>query len=246
MQNKLMIPKILCAALVAAAITFNVSSCKKDSTSTTTSSSTVTEADAAELTTDAVMPTTNGMTTQLSSSVTIYKTVSLSCGVQKDSTITKVSAAGATPSYNYSFSWDYMLTCNGLVPSELTLNFTGAGNYSGSRLSTTDKGTGGFVLTGLGAASSQYLLNATYTRTGTSTSKIGKLYTFNSTLSIKSTNLAVDKVTEQIVSGTATVSITATSTSGKSFTFNGTLTFLGNKKANLVLNSGTSYTIQWS
>jgi hypothetical protein len=42
------------------------------------------------------------------------------------------------------------------------------------------------------------------------------------------------------------VTIASTSTSGKTFNFNGTVTFLGNKKATVILNSGVTYNIQWS
>ena len=242
MKTNQIIPKIICVTLIATGITFGTSSCKKDSTSTAT----VTEADAAELTTDAISPETGGMTAQLSSSVTIEKTVTLSCGVQKDSTITKSSTTGASPSYSYNLSWNYLLTCNGVIPNQLAFNFTGTGNYDGPRLSSNDKSDGSFTLTGLPATSSQYVFASTYTRTGTTTSKIARQYTFTSNIKITSSNIIVDKATQQILSGTASVVITAISSSGKTFNFNGTITFLGGKKASVVLNSGTTYTIQWS
>ncbi|MCR8556281.1 hypothetical protein KXD93_01425 [Mucilaginibacter sp. BJC16-A38] len=244
MKNMFITSKTLFAVLIAAGLTFSATSCKKDSSTSTTD--TVTEADAAELTTDAVSPETGGMTAQLSSSVTIEKTVALSCGVQKDSTIIKSSATGASPIYNYNLSWNYILTCNGLIPSQLAFNFSGTGSYDGPRLSSTDKSNGSFTLTGLQAASSQYLFSSTYSRTGTTVSKIARQYTFTSDIKITSSNIAIDKVTQQIVSGTGTVVIKATSSSGKTFNFTGTLTFLGGKKATVVLNSGATYTIQWS
>jgi len=139
-----------------------------------------------------------------------------------------------------------MLTCNGIIPSQLAFNFTGSGSYDGVRLSSKDNSQGSFTLTGLPPTSSQYLFSSTYTRAGTTTSKIARQYTFTSNIKITSSNIAVDKTTQQIVSGTAAVTIAATSTSGKTFNFNGTVTFLGNKKATIVLNSGVTYNIQWS
>ena len=244
MKKKIINTKLLFTVLIAAGLTFSAASCKKDSTGT--SAETVTEADAAELTTDAITPETGGMTAQLSSSTTIEKTVALSCGVSKDSTIIKSSAAGASPSYSYNLNWNYMLTCNGIIPSQLAFNFTGSGSYDGVRLSSKDNSQGSFTLTGLPPTSSQYLFSSTYTRAGTTTSKIARQYTFTSNIKITSSNIAVDKTTQQIVSGTAAVTIAATSTSGKTFNFNGTVTFLGNKKATIVLNSGVTYNIQWS
>jgi hypothetical protein len=258
--------KIICAALIAAGLTFNVSSCTKDSTAAGT---TVTEADAAQFTSDAVSPSSGGVADQLNSSITLYnggstnsvsngsstasvsnnggsitRASKLSCGIKKDSTIVRSSAAGAVPSFNYSFAWDYTLACDGLTPSDVTFNFAGSGTYSGPLMSANHTSTGQLVLSGFGT-SSTYLLTVNYTRNGTATSKIGKQYTFTSTLTIQSSNIAINKTTNEIVSGTATVTIAATSTSGKTFNFNGTINFLGGQKASLVLNSGATYSIQW-
>jgi hypothetical protein len=231
--------------LTASILGLGLNSCKKESAVSNDSSVTVTEADAAELATNAVSPTTGGFAVQVNNSVSIYKTVALSCGVKKDSTITRSSASGATPAYSYSLSWDYMLTCTGIVPSQLAFNFTGGGTYDGPRMSSDDKSTGGFVLTNLQPTASTYALSSTYLRIGTQTSKIARKYTFTSNLSITSSNILVDKTTLKIVSGTAAVKLTGTSSSGKTFSFAGTITFLGGNKANVVLNSGTSYAIQW-
>ena len=243
MKSNNKITKIALSSLIVAGLALNVSSCKKDGISSTPST-TVTEADAAELATDAVTPSTGGMVTQVNNSVIIYQNTALSCGVQKDSTLTGASASGVSPSYSYNLKWNYELNCSGIVPNTLNFNFTGSSTYDGPRMSSTDSSTGGFTLGGL--SSTQYTLNTNYTRTGSTISKIGAQNSFNSTFSIVSSNIIIQKSTQQIVSGSATVSITATSTSGKSFTFNGTLSFLGGKKANLVLNSGTTYVIQWT
>ncbi|BAU54695.1 hypothetical protein [Mucilaginibacter gotjawali] len=244
MKIKFNTSKILLVTVVTAGIAFMVTSCHKDA-STTSTNATVTEADAVQLTTDAVSPSTGGMVLQLNSSVNTYATVNFSCGVQKDSSYVIASSTGASPSYNYSFQWNDMLTCNGTAPSQLTFNFTGTGSYTGPLMSSTDNSTGGFVLTGLGAGS-QYLFNTTYSRTGTTTSKVLRQLTFHSVITITGTDIAIDKTTKMIASGTAAVSISATSTSGSTFTFNGKITFRGNKKANLVLNSGVTYVIQWN
>ncbi|HEY9196297.1 MAG TPA: hypothetical protein VIM77_08525, partial [Mucilaginibacter sp.] len=142
-------------------------------------------------------------------------------------------------------NWDYTLACAGVIPSQLTFNFNGSGSYEGPRMSSNDQSTGGFILTNLQPTASTYLLSSTYQRTGTSTSKIARKYTFTSTLNITSSNIAVEKTSLKIVSGTAAIKITGTSSSGKSFTFNGTITFQGNNKATLILNSGASYAIEW-
>ena len=242
------ITRITCIALIASGVTFYVSSCKKssNSTSTTTTSAAFSETDAANLTTDAVLPSTGGMVTSVNNAAGIYGSAKLACGASKDSSIVKSSAPGATPSYDYNLSWTYSLDCAGIVPNRLTLSFTGTGNYDGPAISSNDKSTGGYVLTGLGAANTNYTLGINYARTGTTVSKVFGKNTFTSSIKIVSTNLLVDKTTREITSGTATITIVATSTSGAAYNFTGTITFLGNKKATIVLNSGASYAIQWS
>jgi len=259
MNSKNKITKIIYAAAIIAASAFTLTSCHKDSSTTTTLS----ESDAAQVAVDAVSPSTGGMVSQVSSSASLFTggtvtggTVSsvnnhlttdsytIPCGTEKDSTISYASLSTGVPSFTYSLSWKYTLACT--VPSSLTLSFTGAGTYNGFIQSSSFNSTGGFVLTGLGSTASQFTFNSNYTRTGTTTSKIGNKNTFDHTLTITSSNILYDKTTQEIVSGTATVSIKITSTSGNSWSYGGTLTFLGNKTAKLVLNSGTVYNISWS
>jgi len=226
--------------LLAAGLAMSLSSCKKDNTST--ANSIVTEADAAELTTDAIVPANAGLVLQVNSSVTVYKNVSLGCGVQKDSSISGSSISGVVPAYSYSLNWNYLLNCS---TSQFTAGLSGSSSYDGLRMSSTDNSAGSLVLSGLQPSTTAYTLNTSYTRNGSQTSKIGNTNTFASKLTITSSNIAIDKTSLQILSGTASVAITGTSTSGNSFSFSGTVTFLGGNKATLVLNSGASYSISW-
>jgi len=222
----------------------SVTACKKDSNNST--SATVTEADALELTSDAIVPTSGGMTIQANSSVSIYASAStkLSCGISKDTTITGASVSGAVPSYSYSLSWNYKLNCD-TNPQQFTFNFTGSSSYSGLLMTSNDSSTGTFLVSTTPAATN-YTVNTSYERKGTQTSKVGKQKGFTSDLKITSSNVLISKATNEIVSGTGTVSITGTTTGGKSFSFGGSITFKGNKQAAVVLNSGVSYPIQWN
>ncbi|MDR6941674.1 hypothetical protein [Mucilaginibacter pocheonensis] len=240
MKNTLKSRSILFSLMIAAGL---ISSCKKDASTQT--DATITEADAVELATNAIVPASGGLALQVNSSVTLYKTVTLQCGIEKDSAIMRSSVSGVSPSYSYALNWNYLLNCSGVVPSQLSFNFSGSSKYDGPRMSSDDKSTGGFVLAGLASTSPAYVLNTTYNRTGSQTSKIGRRYIFNSNLIIKSTDITIDKNSLKILSGTGTVTISGASSSGKSFNFNGTLTFNGDNKATLVLNSGASHIIQW-
>ncbi|RKR81954.1 hypothetical protein BDD43_2116 [Mucilaginibacter gracilis] len=185
MQLTLKNSKLIASMLLAATLSVSLNSCKKENSSTDS----VTEADAAELTTSAVTASTGGFALQVNSSVTVYKTGTQICGTQKDSTITRSSVAGAIPAYNYSLKWNYLLNCSS---GQFTAGFTGSSSYNGLRMSSNDNSTGSLVLQ---AAPSTYTLSTTYNRTGNQTSKIGRNYAFASTLGITSTNMVIDKAT---------------------------------------------------
>jgi hypothetical protein len=229
---------------VAVLTSAGIAACKKDAANTSTG--TVTEADMAQLTTDAVIPSTGGLVEQTNTSVNIYTGSKLSCGDTKDTTIAKSSTTGVTPSYSYLLAWNYTLNCNGVVPSQFNFTFTGNSSYNGVLMSANDSSTGTLALSGLQLTAADYVYNTYYERSGSETSKIAQQNTFTSKIIIQSTNIIIAKSTDEITSGTASVAITGASTSGKSFKFNGTITFLGNQQATLVLNSGKSYPIQWN
>ena len=251
--------KLLFAAATVAGIMLSFSSCRKDTSST--SSDTVTEADAAQVTSEAVSPSTGGMASQVSSSAAFYSSASVTggtvssvgskslystieCGQTKDSTVSYASVNTTAPAFTYSLSWQNTLAC--VVPSTFTCNFNGKGSYTGLLESSTFTSTGGFVLTGLSASATSYTFSSTYNRQGTTVSKIGNQNTFTHSLTITSSSIIYDKSTQEITSGTATVAITVTSTSGKSWNYGGTLKFLGGKTATITLNSGTVYNISWT
>jgi hypothetical protein len=232
---------VLCTAIILTSLSF--SSCKKDNAKNTAAASgTVTEQDAARATIDAVDPTTGGMVSQLNSSVAVFTTATIPCSVKKDTTITGSSISGVTPSFTYSLSWNYLFDCSA---QSLTFNFSGNSSYSGVILSSSGTSSGGFVMTGLLPDTSQYTFNTTYTRTGTTSLNTGKKVTFTSDVEITSSNIIIDKTTQEIVSGSATVTVSGASTTGNSYNFAGTITFSGDKKGSLVLNSGTSYALSW-
>jgi hypothetical protein len=241
------VAKFLIAGGLVAMIGF--SACHKDNGNNATGpNATVTEADAAELTSDAVTPATGGFDAQAKVSVSIYITASakFTCGEKKDTTISYSSPTDFIPNYSYVLTWNYQLDCNSGIPSQFAFSFSGASKYNGVLMSSSDNSSGSFAISDPGATSSTYTFGSTYERSGKQTSKVGYQKTFSSDLKMSSTNIQISKSTEEIVSGTASITITGTASNGNSFSFSGTITFLGNKKATLVLNSGTTYNIAWS
>jgi len=225
-----------------------ISACKKDNNNNSSTNATVTEADAAELTTDAVTPSTGGFDAQVSTSVTIYVSAStkLSCGAKKDTTVSYSSPSNFIPNYAYMLSWNYELDCNAGIPGQFAFSFSGSSSYNGALMTSADNSNGSFTIADPGLTSTNYSFTSSYERSGKQTSKVGYQKSFTSDYKMSSSNILISKATHEIVSGTATVTITGTSSNGSSFSFNGTITFLGNKQAKLVLNSGTTYNITWS
>lgn len=237
---------IIAGGIIALA---GVSACKKDNNNNSSNTkAAVTEADAAELTTDAVSPATGGFDAQVNISVNIYVSNStrLSCGAKKDTTVSYSSPTNFIPNYAYTLSWNYELDCNSGVPSQFAFGFSGSSKYNGALMTSADNSSGSFTIADPGATSGNYSFNSSYERSGKQTSKVGFQKSFTSDFKMSSSDILISKTNHEIVSGTANVTITGTSSNGNSFNFSGKITFLGNKKATLVLNSGMSYNIVWS
>lgn len=223
-----------------------IPACKKDNNNNN-SNVKVTEADAAELTTDAINPATGGFDAQVKISVNIYVATStkLSCGAKKDTTISYSSPTNFIPNYAYTLSWNYQLDCNSGIPSQFAFGFSGSSNYNGALMTSSDSSDGSFTIADPGTTAADYTFNSSYERSGKQTSKVGYQKSFSSDLKMNSSNIMISKATHEIVSGTANITITGMGSDGNSFSFSGKITFQGNKKAVLVLNSGASYNIVW-
>jgi len=232
---------------MAALITLTVclaTSCKKDASSGSTSTATtVTEQDAADAVTNAIAPTSAGVTAQVSDATVMAASAAYPCGQSFDSSIIRSSASGAAISWSYTLGWGWKLTCGS--PANFAASFNGHSMYDALRMSSSDSSKGSFTVTGLSPADADYTFNTSYERNGSQQSKIGNKNAFTSKITVTSTNIKVDKATREIISGAADVTISGASSSGKSFSFSGTLTFNGGKTAVLQIAGGTSYTITW-
>lgn len=217
----------------------SITSCKKDAGSS--SSTTVSEDEAAEAITEAVTPASGGMVDQVDNSIGITMLNAYPCGESFDSSINVTSPTGSAITYSFNLSWNWMLSCS---KGTFQFNFNGSSMYDAPRMSSNDSSEGSLTISGLdkGAA---YIVNTSYIRNGSQQSKILNRNSFTSNITITSENINVDKTTQEITSGTATVSISGASTSGRSFSYSGTITFNGNKNATLDLGNGNTYTISW-
>jgi hypothetical protein len=233
------------AILIFSAACFigGISSCNKSASTATPSDTTVTEADAAEAVTDAVVPQSAGLTAQVSDATVMASSSYYTCGLAYDSSITRANVSGASVTYTLNLAWNWKLSC--ASPASFTAAFKGSSNYSAIRMSSSDSSNGSFTITGIEPSNTAYTFNSSYTRQGSQQSKIGNKNSFTSTITVTSSNILVNKTTQQIVSGSAAVNIAGASSSGKSFSFSGTITFNGGKTATLVISGGGTYAITW-
>lgn len=231
----------LVAVMVSGIVFFNQSCKKDDSTSADVS---VSQDEAAEAITQS-LSANGGMADEYSRAqvVTGAQEGKLKCGESASASITKTSATGATISYTATVSWTWKFNC--VTPANITFASKGHIKYDAPRMSSDDSSHSDYVITGIGASSSQYNINGVYTRDGSQQSKIGNKNTFTSNIVITSQDVKVGKASHIIESGTAAIAITGASSSGKSFSFAGTITFLGNKKATIVFAGGATYNISW-
>lgn len=242
MKKNILLKKL--AVFSTAALLF--ASCSKDNDEPTQS---ITEEEAAEVAARSVDPASGGVVVQLNTSVTIATnpiyTAPSNCGAQKSNTYSGSSSQGASISYAYAYNWNWVLNCSGTTPQRFDYSYSGQSGYDGPRVTTAGSASATASIAGLESSASQYVMNTSYTHDGNTTSKIGNKNSFTSRVIINSTNIKIDKVTKQIVSGSGAVEISGSTTAGATFNYAGTITFIGNNKANIVLNSNQAYTVQW-
>ena len=228
------------AACLACTFTIALTACDKNDDNNNLQA--VSEDEAADAVTEAVVPTAGGMVAQINDAVVITSNSTAACGATFDSSISGSNAAGSVITYSYNLNWNWVYKC-----SNSAFEFAHNGNfkYDAPRISSDDKSEGSFVVSGVDESSANYILNSNYKRNGTQQSKILNKNSFSSNITITSTDITVSKASREIVSGTASVTVSGASTGGVAFNYSGTLTFLGNKTATLELGNGNTYNISW-
>ena len=210
-------------------------SCKKNEEEITTD-------DAADVVSYAIESSSGGVSDQLKdcSEEAEVQLATLNCGETFD-TVVSHSYNGAVTG-NYTTQRHYTLNCDAGVISSLTCTGSYSGNYDAPRMSSSNSGGINWVLTGLDVSSSEYSFNGSLNRSGTHTSKVRNKYTFNTSLSITSSNVMIDKTTHKIVSGSGSVTLTCDVVDGGSYDFSGSIVYHANETATLTIN-GNTYTI---
>lgn len=151
-------------------------------------------------------------------------TPSLQCGIAFDTSFTRSSNSTAG-SYMYGDDLNFTLSCIAGAPDSLNVTQEMHGSYALSQISGTDGSTAQLVVKQLQPAYSSIIINGTYIRTGTDSSKIGTKPTFSSVITYTLSNITLDKTTQKITGGVATVGITGFSNTGVAYQNSGLLTF---------------------
>lgn len=162
------------------------------------------------------------------------------CGQTQDSTISRnYSDPRITASYNATLTW--ILNCTtASIPQSLDFDWTAQGAYETTRMISDDHANGDLLLENI-VTGVNYVVNGTYTREGSQTSKVHAMNTFTSDLQVNLDDLNLDKGTHRIVSGTASFTLSGNGTAGRSFSYEGTLVFNGGSVTITV--DGHSHTI---
>lgn len=248
-NNSLRVVRVACCITLACSSLY-FASCKKGDnntvvTPTPTSTTSVSEEDVADAVTAAMTMESSGMVSQTEDVAYYAKSTALPCGSNKDTILSGSSIPGALLTYYYNYACNTALVCTLGIPFSYKCDFDGRTTYSTARMSSDDSCKGNFTVTGLQPPASKYVLNLSYVRNGTQTSKVRKKTTFTSVINVTGTDIAVDKASMIIVSGSASVVVTGTVTGGATYSKTATITFHGSKTATLTFSGGASYPLSW-
>ena len=162
------------------------------------------------------------------------------CGTITEKNFTRSNAEGATVVFDHSVDYTSELICENDIPNTYVIEFSSTGTYSAPRMDSDDSIIYEAFLTNLKNEETFYTYNGAFTRNGSQTTRIaGRTRNFESILSIKTENLAIDKQTRTVSGGTSTFSLTGTTASGDSFSYTGQVTYLGNGAAQIEVNGNT-------
>lgn len=237
----------LFSLVVAMIFSLSLFSCDKKVEDVPTEDLSVTEEEAVDIITGAIVYSSEGMTSEAMDAAALADDVenkdltSIGCGETGDSTVVR-SHSDVRITANYTSTLGWGLNCSTIgVPTTLDFDRTTSGSYETSRMSSTDDATGDWVLSEIIAGPS-YVINGVYHRTGQQNSLVKDMRSFTSTIDMEIDDLNIDKGQRRIVSGIVSFTLSGVTGTGETYAFDGDIVFLGGGSANILIN-GTAYTI---
>ncbi|WP_429381578.1 hypothetical protein [Mucilaginibacter sp. UYCu711] len=159
------------------------------------------------------------------------------CGTTLADSLTISSAANSSVTFSAFYKYVRTLNCNtSSQPDNLVNTITFKGNFDGPRLTSTDAGTSSITIAGLTANATNFIINGTYNRKGSFTSKVGGKPSGSSNVTITATNVLLSKPGREILSGSATITISGSAAAG-TFNYTGILIFKGSNQATLTVGT---------
>ncbi|MBT1710810.1 hypothetical protein KK062_21390 [Fulvivirgaceae bacterium PWU5] len=165
-----------------------------------------------------------------------------SCGYEYEQTFTRTNSSNAPVTYEFVYTYHYLLSCENDAPKSMEVNVTYDGEFDGPRISSAHEGSADITITKLENTSATYSIDADYQWHGSLQSKIRNQNSTSSSVEITLDDVVVDKESHEILSGSASATITGTATGKGSFTYTGTVVFNGNHMAELTVK-GSKYLI---
>ncbi|MCB0642037.1 MAG: hypothetical protein KDC44_10375 [Phaeodactylibacter sp.] len=226
------------------ALTLFLASCNMEDEMPQDETVQMTEEEALEIVESALVEDTEGVAKEAQEVEAAVESYALAtnCGLSGDTTysytLDRPNASGT-----YAVSWAWELICEGNLPSILEFDRSIQGQYQTPRMESDDVATSTWSVNHL-LAGQYYLLNGSYSRTGTQETNFQTTKNFDTELEMSITDLAVDKDTGEILSGLGEFTLIATSSTSTMVEHNGSIEFLGNQEATININ-GTIYNISW-
>lgn len=159
------------------------------------------------------------------------------CGTTLTDSLTISSNTNSSVTFSAFYKYARTLNCNtSSQPDNLVNAITFKGNFDGPRLTSTDAGTSSVTIAGLTANATNFVINGTYNRKGSFTSKVGGKPSGSSNVTITATNVLLSKPGREILSGSATITISGSAAAG-TFNYTGILIFKGSNQATLTVGT---------
>ncbi|SFB87858.1 hypothetical protein SAMN04487891_103189 [Flagellimonas taeanensis] len=241
------------ALLTLATLALTAISCSNDDDSTHNTEETITEEEAVEAIAMALSPESGGMVEQTNQAIyTIEEDNSATnkgedyeCGVEYESSY-NISGQSGSISYDASLVWSWMMDCgSGTIPSAADFELSGTSSYDGPRISSEATTAATINIQNLEDGESSYVVNETFTFTGSQESFVQNQNAFTSTIEFTTTNLTILKANYNVASGSVYASFEGRASNGNSYDYSGTLIFTGNQTATLTMGSGNTYDLAW-
>ncbi|MDF0717156.1 hypothetical protein PY092_13415 [Muricauda sp. 334s03] len=228
-------------------------SCSDDDESTGETDGAITEEEAAEAISMSVSPESGGMVEQTSQAIyTIEGTApesskveDYSCGEEYGSSYS-ISGQSGNITYSANLTWDWIIDCDSdLNPTTADFELTGTVNYDGPRISSDGSTNASMNIINLEKDAPSYLVNESYTVSGSQESFVRNENSFTSSIELSTTDLNILKSNHNVTSGTIYASFVGETSNGNTYNYNGTLVFTGNQTATLTMGSGNTYELAW-